>query len=118
MGPKGLTAKTTAVSPKGLIVNHRPVAQVSAYLAQVHTLMVQVPTQVAQVPKYGRDLRRESAPDAILVAQVSHLKWNLLHPSRHLLHPTRHLLHKSTLNVTLLAQVPDAGCAGPETWHF
>ena len=50
-------------------------------------------------------LRRESAPDAILVAQVSHLKWNLLHPSRH-------LLHKYTLNVTLLAQVPDAGGAG------
>ena len=91
--------------------NHRPVAQVSAYLAQVHTL-------VAQVPKYGRDLRRESAPGAILVAQVPHLKWNLLHPSRNQLHPTRHLLHKSTLNVTLLAQVPDADGAGPETWHF
>ena len=67
---------------------------------------------MAQVPKYGRDLRRESAPGAILVAQVSHLKWNLLHPSRNQLHPTRHLLHKSTLNVTLLAQVPDAGGAG------
>ena len=61
--------------------NHRPVAQVSAYLAQV-----------------GRDLRRESAPGAILVAQVPHLKWNLLHPSRH-------QLHKSTLNVSILAQV-------------
>ena len=60
---------------------------------------------MAQVPKYGRDLRRESAPGAILVAQVPHLKWNLLHPSRH-------LLHKYTLNVTLLAQVPDAGGAG------
>jgi hypothetical protein len=67
---------------------------------------------VAQVPKHSRNLRRKSAPGAILVVQVSHLKWNLLHPSRHLLHPTRHLLHKYTLNVTLLAQVSDAGGAG------
>ena len=33
--------------------------------------------QTAQVPKQGRNLRRESAYYAVLMAQVSTLKWNL-----------------------------------------
>jgi len=39
---------------------------------------------MAQVPKQGRNLRRESAFYAALVAQVPVLKWNLHHLRRHL----------------------------------
>ena len=42
--------------------------------------------QAAQVPKQGRNLHRESAFYAVLMEQVSALKWNLHRLSRNLRH--------------------------------
>ena len=41
-------------------------------------MLAQVSRYLAQVPKEGRDLRRELAFYAVLMARVHGVKWNLL----------------------------------------